>query len=271
MKPTLLHDTFFEHIEHSNDTFTCHFHDTYTIGVTYDGLFKSSCERKTVFAFPHAVRIVNPGEIHGGDSYAWRYANFYPSVELLSSVYEQMYGEAKVPIFEEHIVQNETLYTLLADFFQSVYACEEALVLESKLIDALSYLILHYTKQTKNALMTCKDPKAMKTVVEYIHDHLDAPISLEALSASANVSKYHFLRLFKSHTGLTPHQYIIAERVNKAQGLILEGKTLLQAGLEVGFSDQSHFIRHFRRVFGYSPKHLLQKSNFILYPALKKR
>ena len=265
MKPTLLSDTIFENITNSNGQFSNHFHDTYTIGITCDGLYKSFHEHKITHFYQYATRVVNPGEIHGGDSHAWQYTNFYPSIELLSTLYEQMYGEKKMPIFEKHIIQDDELYTRLVLFFQAVYANEAAMLLESKLIDALSYLIAHYAHQTSPYPFTCKDPKAMSMVVEYIHDNIASDISLDALAGTAKVSKYHFLRLFKNHTGLTPHQYILAQRVCKAKTLVLEGESLSLAGLHAGFSDQSHFIRTFRKIYGYPPKTLLQKSNFILY------
>lgn len=266
MKTTLLSDTAFENIADSTSSFSCHFHDTYTIGLTHHGMFTSLHEHKITQAYERSARIINPGEIHGGDSHAWQYTNFYPSVALLSSLYEQMYGERKMPIFEKHIIQDDELYARLMAFFQMVYANEEAILLESKLIDALSYLIAHYAHKATPYPFTCKDhPKAMSMVVEYIHDNITSDISLDALAVTAKVSKYHFLRLFKNHTGLTPHQYIIAKRICKAKTLVLEGESLSLAGLHAGFSDQSHFIRSFRKIYGYSPKTLLQKSNFILY------
>lgn len=265
MKPTFLSDTAFENIADSTSSFSCHFHDTYTIGLTHHGMFTSLHEHKITQAYARSARIINPGEIHGGDSLSWQYTNFYPSVELLSSLYEQMYGEKKMPIFEKHIIQDDELYARLMLFFQAVYANEATMLLESKLIGALSYLIAHYAHKATPYSFTCEDPKAMSMVVEYIHDNIASDISLDALAVTAKVSKYHFLRLFKKHTGLTPHQYIIAERICKAKTLVLGGESLSLAGLHAGFSDQSHFIRSFRKIYGYSPKKLLQKSNFILY------
>lgn len=265
MKPTLLTDTIFENITNSNGQFTDHFHDTYTIGLTHDGMFKSIHEHKATLAYQYSTRVINPGEVHCGDSHAWQYTNFYPSIELLANLYEQMYGEQKMPIFEKHIIQDDELYRRLVSFFRSVYTHEEAMLTESKLIHALSYLIAHYTRSAAFYPFTCKMHNTMQMVVEYIHAHLETEISLEDLSKTAMVSKYHFLRLFKNHTGLTPHQYIIAKRIHKAKELVLEGESLSLAGLHAGFSDQSHFIRSFRKIYGYSPKTLLQKSNFILY------
>lgn len=265
MKPSLLSDTAFENIAHLTNTFSCHFHDTYAIGITHHGMFKSLHEHKITQAYERTTRIINPGEIHGGDSYAWQYTNFYPSVELLSTLYEQMYGEKKMPIFEKHIIDDDELFRRLMAFFQTVYAHEESMLLESKLIDALSYLIVHYARKATLYPFTCKDPKAMSMVIEYIHENIESDISLDTLASTANVSKYHFLRLFKNHTGLTPHQYIIAGRVCRAKTLVIKGESLSQVALQAGFSDQSHFIRSFRKIYGYSPKTLLQKSNFILY------
>ena len=96
----------------------------------------------------------------------------------------------------------------------------------------------------------------MLAVIEYIHDHLDAELSLDHLAAVAHVSPYHFARLFKNSTGLPPHQYVIARRVERAKELLRErGRPpLAEVALEVGFADQSHFTRHFKRLVGVTPR-----------------
>ena len=263
MKLPLLSDTAFENIVDSTDNFAFHFHDTYTIGLTHRGLFTSHYEHRIIPVYEHTARIINPGEIHGGESHAWQYTNFYPDAELLSTLYEQMYGEKKMPIFERHIIEDEALFRRLIAFFQAVYADEAAMIVESRLIDALGYLIAHYAQKAAPYPLAYHEPQAMSTVIEYIHDNIETDITLNALAKTAHVSKYHFLRLFKNHTGLTPHQYIIAGRVCKAKTLVMQGEALSHVALEAGFSDQSHFIRAFRKIYGYSPK-TLQKSNFIL-------
>ena len=265
MKSAILHDTLFENIPAYDGTFAKHFHDTYTIGITHDGMFKSINSNKSSLAYQNSTRIINPEEVHCGDSHAWKYTNFYPSTELLANLYEQMYGEYKVPFFEKHIINDAPLFGLLLNFFRSVYDKKSPMEVEIALINALSYLIEHYTSYTQQNMMFCDKYSVAKTSVEYIHDNLYHDITLEELSAQTHLSKYHFLRVFKKSIGLTPHQYIIVERIQKAKELVLKGKSLSEVGLDVGFSDQSHFIRNFRKIYGYSPKLLLQKSNFILY------
>jgi AraC family transcriptional regulator len=96
----------------------------------------------------------------------------------------------------------------------------------------------------------------LRAVIEYIHEHLDAELSLDHLAAVAHVSPYHFARLFKNSTGLPPHQYVIACRVERAKELLRQRERLplAEVATEVGFADQSHFTRHFKRLVGVTPR-----------------
>ena len=64
--------------------------------------------------------------------------------------------------------------------------------------------------------------RALEQALDHIGDNLSADLSLAGIAAAANASPYHFARLFKDSTGLSPHQYVIRERVGKAKGLLLE-------------------------------------------------
>ena len=91
-------------------------------------------------------------------------------------------------------------------------------------------------------------------IVEYIQDSLSQDLSLAELASIVNLSPYHLVRLFKHTTGQTLHQYVIIQRVQAAQRLILEGKLpIAEIALRVGFADQSHLTRHFKELLGVSP------------------
>jgi AraC family transcriptional regulator len=73
------------------------------------------------------------------------------------------------------------------------------------------------------------------------------------------MSPDYFARLFKASTGQPPHQYVVEARVRKAKELLTTGQfTISEAAHQVGFVDQSHLSRHFKRVFGLAPKRLLE-------------
>jgi AraC family transcriptional regulator len=96
--------------------------------------------------------------------------------------------------------------------------------------------------------------------LEYIQDQLDADLTVSGIAQAIGMSPYHFTRLFKESTGQSPHQYLVEARVRKAKELLTTGKfTISEAASHLGFADQSHLTRHFKRVFGLPPKRLLSR------------
>ena len=95
----------------------------------------------------------------------------------------------------------------------------------------------------------------LRAVVEYIEEHLNAGPTLEQMAAVAHLSPYHFARQFKAATGLPPHQYVILRRVERARQLLQAGTDLSLAEVAAcaGFSDQSQFCHHFKRLVGVTP------------------
>jgi AraC family transcriptional regulator len=96
----------------------------------------------------------------------------------------------------------------------------------------------------------------LRTVVEYIEEHLDAGPSLEQMAAVARLSVYHFSRQFKAATGMPPYQYVLVRRVERAKQLLQAGTDLSMAEVaaRAGFSDQSHFSQLFKRIVGVTPR-----------------
>jgi AraC family transcriptional regulator len=102
--------------------------------------------------------------------------------------------------------------------------------------------------------------KKLARAVEYIQDQLDADLTVSGIAQAVGMSPDHFTRLFKKSTGQSPHQYVVEARVRKAKELLTTGKfTISEAAYHVGFVDQSHLTRHFKRVFGLPPKTMLSR------------
>lgn len=95
---------------------------------------------------------------------------------------------------------------------------------------------------------------ALASVLSYIEEHAENSITLDELARIANVSRFHFSRLFKVGIGFSPMAYVEQVRIRKAQELIRDGKySLAQIATIVGFADQSHFTRRFRLHTGCTP------------------
>jgi AraC family transcriptional regulator len=102
--------------------------------------------------------------------------------------------------------------------------------------------------------------KKLAQALEYIQDQLDTDLTVSGIAQAVGLSSDHFARLFKKSTGQTPYEYVVEARVRKAKDLLTTGKlTISEAAFHVGFADQSHLTRHFKRVFGLPPKRLLQE------------
>src|SRR6266481_3397155 len=87
--------------------------------------------------------------------------------------------------------------------------------------------------------------------VEYIQDQLDTDLTVSGIAQAVYISPYHFAKLFKESTGQSPYQYVVEARARKAKELLATSKfTISEVAQHVGFADQSHLTRHFKRVFG---------------------
>lgn len=77
--------------------------------------------------------------------------------------------------------------------------------------------------------------------------------SIKDMACSISLSPYHMIRKFRKHCGLTPHQFQIQCRVRKAQNLLEEGRSVVEAAYATGFCDQSHFDRCFHKIVRLTP------------------
>ena len=97
-------------------------------------------------------------------------------------------------------------------------------------------------------------PALKRRICDYIDSHLDQKISLHDLSSMAGFSAHHFARAFRQSVGVPPHGYLLQRRLEHVERLLRDTQLpLSQVAQAVGFSDQSHLARHFRRLTGMPP------------------
>lgn len=102
--------------------------------------------------------------------------------------------------------------------------------------------------------------RALFQVIEYIDHHLSQSIKLEDLSNHVGISKFHFSRLFKKSMGITPHQYVMQQRIERAKQLLLKAdSSISDIALECGFNSHAHLSKYFRNYTGITPKAYRQR------------
>lgn len=136
----------------------------------------------------------------------------------------------------------------------------------SLLVDSLKttlaiHLLRHYctTRPRLSSYTQGLSQTQLGFIVDYINDHLHQNLKLNDLAAIVQLSPYHFLRLFKQSTGVTPHQYILRSRIDRAKSLLQHSQlTIADIASRTGFCDQSHLTRQFKQLTGMTPKQFLQ-------------
>jgi AraC family transcriptional regulator len=132
--------------------------------------------------------------------------------------------------------------------------------------DTLGQALALHLLRTAATGITVRMPQAhklsapqLRRVLDFINDQIDRNFTLAELAAMAGLSPTYFARQFKQASGLAPHQYIIHRRVERASSLLAGGDlTVAEVAQMVGFADQSHLNRHFKRLMGVAPSALLQ-------------
>ncbi len=94
----------------------------------------------------------------------------------------------------------------------------------------------------------------LRRVKAHVHQHFGDDLSLDALAEVAGMSKYHFCRLFRQSAGVTPYQYLLGVRVDRAKRLLQStDDSIGEIAERVGFNSQSQFNRAFRKLAGTTP------------------
>lgn len=98
-------------------------------------------------------------------------------------------------------------------------------------------------------------PQKLQQAIAHIHNRLEQDVTLSELAAVVQMSPYRFARAFKQSTGLPPHQYLLSQRIERAQILLRETQlSIADISYQLGFASQSHFTATFRRFTTVTPK-----------------
>ncbi|MPN58250.1 HTH-type transcriptional activator RhaR [bioreactor metagenome] len=95
-----------------------------------------------------------------------------------------------------------------------------------------------------------RDNRIVNKTKEMIYSKLQEVMSLDEICKEFSLSKFQFIRLFKSYTGISPYQYFIFCKVNRVKHLLEKNKDIYSAVAECGFVDLSHLNKHFKRIYG---------------------
>ena len=238
-------------------TYPRHTHDQYGIGVIDSGGHASLSGRGQVEAGTGSLIFVNPGEVHdgraiGGRPRSWRMLYLEPA-EMVAARDDVLEGATEAPSFAAPVFADERLRRA----FNAAFYCatkrdddDHEMIAETALLRLGAQLAVNLSSNNRKS---SHSTVSIRRTRERIDADPTASLTLTSLAAEAGTSRYQLLRAFARELGLTPHAYIVQQRLALARRLIRAGSALVDAASTAGFSDQSHLTRMFARQFGVTP------------------
>lgn len=239
--------------------FPPHAHDEFALGIIERGAQAYHDVRGHRLVMPErTICVINPGSVHegrpaieGGWDYRMMYVPANGLMNLLGPESDPLNSQVH---FSEVVIDDPQTMRLLYE----AHLCSEStdvhpLEKASRLTAALFQLVQRHAKTAQRIAVTTLMPGSVKRARDYIDAHFVENPTLDAVSEVAGMSAYHLIRAFKHSVGIAPHAYLVQRRVAMAKQLLLNGHTLRQIAIEVGYCDQGHLSREFRRFFGVPP------------------
>lgn len=233
-----------------------HSHPGYVIAVVTEGVEAVNCRGALHRSGPGDILFVNPEAIHdgqrGGDE-GWQYRVFYPTIATVQVLISGEGSARSTPYFHETVVHDPVLARRLAELHADLEDSRFSFGAQATWTELLGELLDRYASCELPRKVNRPEPLRVRRARELIETHFDQPLTLDRLAAEVQLSAFHLIRSFRAEMGVSPHAYLIACRLRRAKALLDLGEGSARAAAAAGFVDQSHFIRHFKAAYGFTP------------------
>lgn len=245
-----------------HQTFSRHSHENFCIGLIDEGaqsFYRTGGEHVAPSGW---ITLVNADDIHTGSAASengWSYQAMYPSESLLMSLSRDLKTPSgSAPYFPNAVINDPYLAAQLRLAFTLLKTSENKLLKESILFSALTILMMRHGKTRVEASPLLKVQSQILIVKSFLDDYPEENVSLLELSSLVSLSPYYLVRQFQKATGFPPHAYQIQARLRKSRSLLKYGHSISETAMMLGFHDQSHFHRHFKKSMGVTPKQYIK-------------
>lgn len=234
--------------------FPNHFHEYYVIGFVEDGHRVLSCKNKNYSIESGNVVLFHPGDNHGcvqSDDGTFDYRGFHISTGTMLDLAEEVTGKRELPGFSENVIYDDEITCYLRPLHEMVMRGISDFGKEENLLFLISALIQKYGQPFESCIPEC--PQEIEKACEFMRQHFSERIYLDQICGYAGLSKSTLLRAFTKAKGITPYRYLETIRINEAKSLLEKGVFPIDAAMQTGFSDQSHFTNYFSSFIGLAP------------------
>jgi AraC family transcriptional regulator len=227
------------------------------------GELNASISAREMLVLPGQSILIGPGQTHAAKSDDVEFVSIGIKPDLIVELLHEIGLSPNTPeiVFREFLVSDETIANLSRAVQAETSRFQPG---RAQMLDALiRQLVIHLSRghltvrRTSRVELSRAGPvdRRLRRAIEFVHDNFASDLSVEEIAAAAYLSEYHFARLFKQITGVTPGAYLASVRIEHARALLAETQLpISEIAAGVGYQSQSHFNKVFKSVTGVTPR-----------------
>jgi AraC-like DNA-binding protein len=231
------------------------YHETYAFCACHEAGAFYHYRSRTHRLSDRNTMLIEPGEVHR-NTIVHKPANF-KVLFIAPRTFEDMAHELGIPgtpHFRSALTRDPRVYTALYQLSDAIEA-NDTLLRRQSLLAGLTLSLFDFAERQPELELGANrpEPRAIARAKAYLRERYAEEVSLDELAGIAGLSRFRLARTFAREVGLPPHAYQIHVRVARARTLLRSGMPQAGIAAQLGFSDQSHFIRHFRHILRVTP------------------
>ena len=238
------------YVDCSGHVFARHAHDEFVISANCVGGEAIWLDRKSLEAGPNHVTLYNPGQLQAGHGHAapWTIMSFHVEPAVLPRIF----GLSAETVFDTPVLYHPRLATTLRNVggysLSPDVSDDQALEAITRVLARLLASVGSHPRSASRSV-----PSRVGRIRERLLAEADDPQSLLELAAGEDMTQVQVVRAFSRTYGLPPFAWLMVERLKQARSRLEREEPIAQISMELGFSDQAHFTRRFKAMYGVPP------------------
>ncbi|MGY2293586.1 AraC family transcriptional regulator [Pseudomonas sp. SDO528_S397] len=235
-----------------------HWHETYLIGFTEQGVQRFNSRRVRHDSTPGKVFMLEPGDIHDGDAPSpdgFTYRMLYLQPAWLERALDGLAlpgCAAGLPSIGSVLHDDPELARATLFAFNALHKQDVRIVRDAALDMLLERLAVHMYRRPQPAAVS-RAPMIARQARDYLMAYHEQDINLHTLAEACGTDRFRLTRAFKAAYGLAPHAWLIQLRLIRGRQMLAAGVQPVEVATRLGFADQSHLGRWFVRAYGMTP------------------
>lgn len=249
----------------SDACYAAHSHDEFSFGMIEQGAANYKNRHRSHETTAGDIVTINPADLHSCNPKAglWSYSMLFVDALKMGEIQRDLVSlNARqksvdyIP-FRHDLERSPLIRKRFVALFGALLAAESELQAEQALYDFVAACFWQQAPVAPNL----SHVTVLKRVRDKMCDELNTLQSLESLANEAGMSRYQFIRAFRHQFGQPPYAYLIDEKIKRSKAMLRQGQSISEVALSLGFADQAHFQRNFKKKLAVTPKYY--QSHFV--------